>query len=268
MEQASERRAAGKAVFCRIDMIDYLYDGTFEGILTCIYHNYYTDKASGIFRKDEYQSTLLGGCMDIKTDPVKATIVYEAIEKKISSYDLRRIYKVYLSNDSDKETKILKYVLLGFHKGASVSMLHSFPEVFDIQSIEKKVDVERERMLQFVRFSVMKNNILYGRIEPDNDVLELIASHFCDRYKNDPFIIHDIGRRKALIAYQRRWYISLFDDKDVPEVSADEQNYRRLWKNYFDNIAVRERTNPRCQKNFMPVRYWKNLTEMTVLKNG
>ena len=92
MEQASERRAAGKAVFCRIDMIDYLYDGTFEGILTCIYHNYYTDKASGIFRKDEYQSTLLGGCMDIKTDPVKATIVYEAIEKKISSYDLRRIY--------------------------------------------------------------------------------------------------------------------------------------------------------------------------------
>ena len=29
-------------------MTDYLYDGTFEGILTCIYHHYYTDKATGI----------------------------------------------------------------------------------------------------------------------------------------------------------------------------------------------------------------------------
>ena len=46
-------------------------------------------------------------------------------------------------------------------------------------------------------------------------------------------------------------------------VSDEEKEYRRLWKNYFDNIAIRERTNPRCQRNFMPVRYWKHLTEMT-----
>ncbi len=64
-------------------MIDYLYDGTFEGILTCVYHHYYTEKASGIYRSDTYQSTLLGGCMEVETDPVKATTVYEAIEKKI-----------------------------------------------------------------------------------------------------------------------------------------------------------------------------------------
>lgn len=245
-------------------MIDYLYDGTFEGILTCIHHHYYTEKASGIFRRDEYQSTMLGGYMEVETDAVKATTVYEAIERKISSHDLRRIYKAYLSTDKDKETKILKYVVLGFRKGAGVSMMHGNQTVFDIQSIEKKVDVERERMLQFVRFSVMKNNVLYGRIEPDNDVLELVAGHFCDRYKNDPFIIHDVGRHKALIAYRKSWYISQFDDTDVPELSADEYDYRRLWKHYFDNIAIKERINPRCQKNFMPVRYWKHLTEMNV----
>ena len=33
-----------------MSMIDYLYDGTFEGLLTCIYENYYTEKASGIFQ--------------------------------------------------------------------------------------------------------------------------------------------------------------------------------------------------------------------------
>ena len=117
-------------------------------------------------------------------------------------------------------------------------------------------------MLQFVRFSVMDGDVLYGRVEPDNDVLELLHTHFCDRFRNDPFIIHDVRRNKALVAYQKRWYISEFYDSDIPEPSEEEQCYRKLWKNYFDNISIKERTNPRCQKNFMPVRYWKHLTEM------
>lgn len=245
-------------------MIDYLYDGTFEGILTCIYHHYYTDKASGIFPREAYQSSMLGGYMEVETDGEKARRVYEAIEKKISPYDLRRIYKAYLSNDPEKETKILKYVVLGFQKGSVVSMLHGNPAVFDIQSIEKKINVETERMLQFVRFSVMENDILYAAIEPDHDVLELLHRHFCDRFRNDPFIIHDVKRSKALVAYQKQWYITQFDLEDVPKTSSEEKDYQRLWKNYFEHIAIRERTNPRCQKNFMPVRYWKHLTEMKI----
>ena len=66
-------------------MIDYLYDGTFEGILTCVYHHYYTEKASGIYRSDTYQSTLLGGCMEVETDPVKATTVYTRNNRPSSS---------------------------------------------------------------------------------------------------------------------------------------------------------------------------------------
>jgi len=243
-------------------MLDYLYDGTFEGLLTCIHHHYYTDRASGIIQRDAYQSTLLGGFMDVETDEHKATTVYEAIEKKISTYDLRRIYKAYLSVDPDKEMKILRYAVMGFKVGGKISLMHADPVVADIQGIEKKIDVERERMLQFVRFSVMKGDVLYVEIEPDNDVLELIAGYFCDRFRSDPFIIHDVGRHKALIAYGGRWYISAFDEQDVPETSEDEKKYRMLWRNYFDNIAIKERTNPRCQKNFMPVRYWKHLTEM------
>lgn len=243
-------------------MMDYLYDGTFDGLLTCIHHHYYIEKATGIFIKNEYQPSLLNGYMEVETDENKADVVYDAIEKKISSYDLRRIYKAYLSTIPDKEMKILRYVVKGFKVGASISMLHGDPVVYDIQTIEKKINNEKERMLQFVRFSVMKNDVLYARIEPDHDVVELTAHHFCDRYRNDPFIIHDVKRNKALVAFQGDWYITEFGDKDVPEVSADEKEYRRLWKNYFDNIAIKERTNPKCQRNFMPTRYRKHLTEM------
>ena len=53
-------------------MMDYLYDGTFEGILTCIYHHYYTEKASGIFPAESYQSCMLGGYMYVETDEEKS----------------------------------------------------------------------------------------------------------------------------------------------------------------------------------------------------
>lgn len=141
--------------------MDYLYDGTFEGLLTCIHHHYYTDKATGIYTKDEYQPSLLNGYMEVETDEMKATTVYEAIERKISSYDLKRIYRVFLSCDPEKEIKILRYIVKGFKTGPSISMLHGDPIVFDVQAIEKKIYVETERMLQFVRFSVMDNDVLY-----------------------------------------------------------------------------------------------------------
>ncbi|HIU25940.1 MAG TPA: TIGR03915 family putative DNA repair protein [Candidatus Copromorpha excrementigallinarum] len=247
-------------------MLDYLYDGTFEGLLTCVHHHYYTDRASGIFRGEYYQSNMLGGFMEVETDPHKAAVVYEAVERKISSYDLKRVYRAFLSEEDNKEMKILRYLVLGFREGGRISMLHGNPVVFDLQQAEYKVTREVDRMLGLLRFSAVKGGILYSAIEPDNDILELIAGHFCDRLKNDPFIVHDLKRKKALIAYRRQWYISAFEEKDTPEAAEDEIKYRRLWKSYFENIAIKERTNPRCQKNFMPVRYWKHLTEFTTEK--
>jgi probable DNA metabolism protein len=243
-------------------MRDYLYDGTFEGLLTCIHHHYYTDKASGIFNKNNYQANMLTESMIIETEPDKATVVYEAILNKISPYDLRRVYRVFLSEEPEKEMKILRYVVLGFKVGSSISMLHGNPIVFDVQAIEKKIFVEKERMLQFVRFSVTEDGVLYSQIEPDNDVLELLHVHFCDRFKNDPFIIHDVKRNKAMVAYQKNWYICDFTSDELPKLSDEEVTCRKLWKNYFENIAIKERTNPKCQRRSMPVRYWKHLTEM------
>ena len=69
--------------------VEYIYDGTFEGLLTCIYHHYYTDKAAGIFPREEYQPSMLHGFMEVETEEDKAARVYDAIETKISGYALR-----------------------------------------------------------------------------------------------------------------------------------------------------------------------------------
>ena len=251
-------------------MVDYLYDGTFEGFLTCIYHHYYGEKASGIYRQDHYQSSLLSGYRIVETEEEKASRVYDAIEKKISSEDLRRIYRAFLSSDQEKENKLLQYIRLGFQKGSAISLLHSNQIVFDVQQCDKKVSIEMHRMKGLIRFSALRNGvmgdnekeILYCCIEPDHDILEIVADHFSDRLKNDPFIIHDKTRNKAVFAQGGDWYISGFTEKDLPLYGESEKEYRNLWKKYFDTIAIKERINPKCQKRMMPVRYWKNLTEL------
>ncbi len=250
-------------------MTDYLYDGTFEGFLTCIYDHYYEEKASGIYRKENYQSSILAGFRIVETGEEKASKVYEAIEEKISREDLRRIYRVFMSSDEEKENKLLQYIRMGFQKGSAISSLHSDPAVFAVQKIENKVNVEIHRMKGLIRFSALRNSsagkvvkeILYSRIEPDHDILEFIAGHFADRLKSEPFIIHDKTRSKAVFAQEGHWFFSTFTDDDLPALGQEEKDYRELWKKYFETIAIRERTNPACQKRLMPVRYWKNLTE-------
>lgn len=250
-------------------MVDYLYDGSFEGFLTCIYNHYYEEKASGIYQKDQYQSNLLSGYRIAETEEKKASRVYEAIEEKISTEDLRRIYRVFLSSDPEKENKLLQYIRLGFKKGYAISLLHSHPIVLDVQKCEYKVSIETHRIKGLARFSALRNSadqitgkeILYCCIEPDHDILEIIADHFSDRLKNDPFIIHDKTRNKAVFAQGGQWYIAGFTDKDLPLLGESEGEYRDLWKKYFETIAIKERINPNCQKRMMPVRYWKNLTE-------
>ncbi len=244
-------------------MIDYIYDGTFDGMLTCIYHHYYTEKAAGIFTEDRYQPSFLQGSRTVETRTELADRVYRAIRSKISDYDLRCVYRAWLSCDPEKEMKILRYVVSGFRAGHRISSLHGREEVFALQCILKKISQESERMLQFVRFSVLEGGVMYAEVEPDNDVIELAARHFADRFRNEAFIIHDVGRDKAIISRGGKWVISSFTPQDRPALAKEEMDYRRLWKRYFEHIAIMERKNTRCQNHFIPDRYRKHLTEIT-----
>ena len=40
------------------------------------------------------------------------------------------------------------------------------------------------------------------------------------------------------------------------------KNMEELWKSFFKTIAIKERVNKKCQQNFMPKKYWKNILEM------
>jgi probable DNA metabolism protein len=44
-------------------------------------------------------------------------------------------------------------------------------------------------------------------------------------------------------------------------MAEDEQLFQKLWKAYFKSLTIKERINPKLQRQHLPKRYWKYLTE-------
>ncbi|NLV15983.1 MAG: DNA metabolism protein [Syntrophomonadaceae bacterium] len=250
--------------------MDYLYDSSFDGLLTCIYHHYYQQAATGIYPQDHYQLTLLNNSHVVTRNPAYAARVYAAIEEKISPSSLILVYQGFLSSSPGKENLILNYLRLGFRLGAAVDFYHSHPQVQPLHKIARQVTREVHRILGLLRFAD-QGGFLYAGLSPDHDILTLIADHFAERLANERFIIHDQKRNLAVIydgqtmpepelPPQRQWYLIPLDHK--PESSlVEEDHYQQLWKLYFDKISIDFRRNPRLQAQFIPQRYRPHLVE-------
>ena len=240
--------------------MNYIYDGTFEGLLTSIYEAYYRrQEPSGILKNENLQQSLFDECIYIETDIEKSQKVYESIRKKISQRALQHIYYTYLSDHIDSGTLIYRYLKLGFKAGGKIDSMLSDQRVLDVHNTSKKVSFERHRMLGLLRFKKVSDNLFYAAIEPDHNIVPVLASHFAKRFSDQNFIIHDLKRKHAVFYNTKEWVITDFDEV-LPD-SFDERNYEKLWKEYFTSIAIKERVNPRLQKQFMPKRYWIHLTE-------
>ncbi|MDR1572087.1 MAG: TIGR03915 family putative DNA repair protein [Clostridiales Family XIII bacterium] len=250
--------------------MDYLYDESFEGFLCCVYRHYYGERASGIFPAGRYQHSLLNACETVPTDEGQAGRVYAALRDRLSRFDPRRIYLVFRSSAPEKEMKLLDYIRLGFKEGPKTGLLYGNPVVRDVRQAEDRVVREVHRMCGLLRFSEVRPRgaapghggaILYAPMEPDHDITEFLARHFCDRFREEAFIIHDRRRGKALVSAAGRWYMTDFGDEWALAETGAETRYRELWRGYFDAVAIKERANPACQRRFMPLRYWKHITE-------
>lgn len=240
-------------------MAHYLYDGTFDGLLTCIHHHYYQEKAEAISPKSHNEFSFLYTKIEVKTDKKRAKIVYQAVKEKISSKALHYCYVTFLSNTPSKEMAILEFLKLGFKKGSDSLSLHGNPTVKAVEKTYKKVYMEMHRFLGILRFAQV-GTILYSKIQPDHDILELLAPHFADR-NNDPSVIHDLNRNKAVFISQGKWLIQDFFLDETISYSENEQFFQELWKNYFNDVTIKERINPKLQQNFVPKKYRNHILE-------
>lgn len=240
--------------------MDYLYDGTFEGLLTCIYSHYKDENATGIYNASSYQQSIVNEYKIIDTDEVKAGRVSDAINQKVSREAYINVFYCFLSDIKNKENIILEFLIFAFRYGKNTMNFFSHEKVLPINEAYIKVSREEHRFLGILRFADM-GGILYSRFSPDNDILILIAEHFADRYKYEKFVIHDEKRQKAVVYSDGVWEIKENIIIENPEYSKDEKMIQSLWKQYFNDLAIKERANLNLQYQFVPSRYRKNMAE-------
>lgn len=240
----------------------YLYDGSFINLLNLII-KLIDNKVKPLDIKDEfnYEYNLVDKTFKMNIDNDGEVI--NLIINKISYYAFKMAYYVFLSDDMNKELIIYYFLLNGFIHGDKVIYLRNLKCVRSALKISRYVGRENHRLKGFVRFKDY-NNFLYAEIEPTNNVLCLLSEHFSKRLSSEHWIINDT-KRKLMSVYQNNEFHIIeannFNINDF-ELSNSENDYESLWKTFFSTIAIKERTNKRCQMNLMPKKYWKHILEM------
>lgn len=238
----------------------FRYDGSLEGFLCCVFQSFVLHgKPRAIVTADEEQQ-FFAPTMEIETDRTKAARVYRSIVPKISKQALVFVERAFRSTLENKELLLLDFLDQGYDVGAQVFRRLTDDTVHALMGAVRRYDVEAERYRQFVRFSDY-DGVLAAEIEPQNDVLIDLAPHFTTRYPNEHFLIYDSTRKKALIYRPREWRIVPLEGLQFAELSKKEAQLQKLWKLFYDTIAIEERINERCRSNFLPKRYRKHMTE-------
>lgn len=238
--------------------IFYIYDGSFDGLLTVIHTAVYARIVpAGIGTEKSLQLSFNTRYREVKTNPSLARKVYDAAYKKIGAFGMRRLYYVFLSFFPDKDMIIYKYMMLGFKNGEIVNSALSDDTVAAAFRIAGNVSRETEKFREFTRFSVMDWGVQYARIVPKNNILPILMPFFIKRLKIIPFVLHDFSHNLCGVYDTKDWYISSSEGLRPPEKSDREGEIEKLWKAFFDSVSIKERENTKLQKQNMPSRYFK-----------
>lgn len=253
-------------------MVIFVFDGSFNGLLSAVFEFYERKpKIAKLVWQKYHQPALLDESTIVFTDNTKAERVWKGLEKKLSQQGLKMFYKAYLSEQPEVLQKLFDFARYIFDnpKGAE----HNFgnPYVLAIANTARKVDREKHRMKAFVRFQKTIDGIYYAPIEPDFNVLPLIATFFKERYADQYWVIYDVKRKYGLyynletvtqINYEFASSINTSKIK-LPEDVTDETELlsSTLWKDYFNSTNIPERKNTKLHLQHVPKRYWKYLNE-------
>ncbi|WP_452222017.1 TIGR03915 family putative DNA repair protein [Lacinutrix salivirga] len=247
-----------------------IYDGTFDGFLTCVFNAYdYKLNVLSIQKATKAQHQLFAVVETIITNKQKADRVWHGIKSKVSPAAIHTIYYAFLSEKPTIENTLYDYIKYVLKNEKLANKDYSHPSVLKISQIAKMVGREKHRMEAFVRFKLTKDDIYFANIEPDFDVLPLIAKHFKRRYADQKWIIYDLKRQYGLFYDLKTLQIVALElpkgfdatKTDHTIFSEEEYDFQQLWQDYFKSTNIESRKNMKLHIRHVPKRYWKYLSE-------
>lgn len=238
----------------------YSYDGSFDGLLCCVFESYDKKEIPLDILPPNTSQTLLFATKRITTDAQKANRVSRSIPEKMDLDTLDFVRHAFLTCFPQKELYILLFLRLGYRYGPAVMNMLTNDVVNTLVKVVKHLSNESHLLKGFVRFSIL-NNVLVAEIEPKNYVLPLLTQHFCARFPEERFLIYDKTHTMALVYQPYQSAIIPIEELELPEADEEEQAFRELWQIFYNTIEIQGRHNPKCRMSHMPKRYWKYMTE-------
>lgn len=254
-------------------MIVFVFDNTFEGVLTCVFEAYSRQSFPDVILPEGEPLPLFHDeVFTVITEEEKAGRVWRGLQKKLSHGALSCLVQCWLAEEAETPMLIFRYIRKTIDAARSIETNFADADVLAMSRMWKRVDWERIRLMQFIRFQKSADGTFFAAVEPEKNALPLVVDHFKDRFAGQPWLVYDI----------RRAYGFYYDLKEVRSVTfeegsreghlvtgmldeslmdKDEKLFQQLWKTYFKSICIKERLNPRKHRQDMPVRYWKHLTE-------
>ncbi len=251
-------------------MIYYIYDRSFEGLLSAVFDSFFRKEIPDRLLPGSAIIPLFTDTCLVVTDAEKAERVLAGLSKKISRSAVYMLHASFLSELEEVENMIFRYICKAFRMDKSIELNFADPDVLGLSKVYRKVMRESEKMRQFVRFQKTSDDIFFACVEPLYNVMPLTLDFFEDRFADQQWLIYDVRRNKG-------WFYNMetieevkidnpgFDissgklNRDI--IDEDEIDFQDLWKQYFKSISIKERKNLKLQKQHMPKRFWKFLTE-------
>lgn len=235
----------------------YFYDGTKEAFLTALVLSFGDGEA--VLTSKNTQLSIGQETVFVRADKTAA----EKAEARLLSFDkncMRDLDRLLRSGDANRDGVALAYFRLLAERKCPVRRMLTEDAVINADECIRRVELEIHRFHGFIRFMESASGALYAPFAPDNDICDLVAPHFRARLGEYPFVIHDVPRKKAAVCDGKHLFLAPLEEAEVV-LSADEVAWQALWKRYYASVNIPERERLKQMRGYMPVRYWKHLTE-------
>lgn len=187
----------------------------------------------------------------------------ENIEKQLHQVpaSIQKVLNYYLLTESETKYEEIQIFLELYHQMGKmpIEQLHH-PVIYKIFKTVRQIKRQIHKLTGLLRFREIEGGYLYAPFTADFDIIVPLSHHFANRFPNERLIIHDIKRNKALFIEKRQMHEITFHE-NLPPDTSNEQYFQQLWREYHQNISIKQRENKKLQRQNIPYKFQTWLTE-------
>ena len=239
----------------------YVYDGTWIGLM-CLIHRTALDGnvPEEILRYSEASQGRLFQTTLVESDDALAEATASVLRRRLSKRLFLDAWFALLSDEKGVDLALWLTLARVWNRGIAAARDLADPSVHRVHKAARRTGWEYNKFLGVVRFEDV-GGVFYAPLEPDCDVLVLLAEHFQARLADQRWILHDLRRGRGALYDGREWRVADMNPAELPSVTPNEKMYRKLWREFYKSTTTTQRLNPKLQRSNMPKKYWKHLVE-------